>query len=939
MRSALLFSLLVAAILSPSIAQAEPAAITAWFTQASLENSQQIAKPADALPDAPGSVGSGVLLTKAVPVDNPLLEQKNGLISFWIQAKWDGNDGKAHRILRIGDPERNGLLLEKAATGMLRYVMASPKKITAARADVSYWKAGEWHQVAIAWMDREGKPLGLPLWIDKVAAAGPIAGGNEFLNPEKMDDKRVWIGDSTSEAVMDELVMRNRFDTERPPGQLAQVYRDYFRGAPYTKIEIDPEPCLVPADRRVINGFQKQFGLKAGSGEKMERITDFAVRYGQWADFDAKPLIRWQTSDQRIASVDENGMATGKSLGKCKLTAEFRGMRASYDVQVIQVEQPDLDLIYVERLPRYPFGRVKNDPAPGERVKSVAHIINFGYVPVPAGTVVRFELIPDANRNFRLDANERATQVQEKELDKPLAPRDEQKVTFYWKWTDEPNWVRVTLDPDNEVGELCEANNQCCELNTARPLHFAYNPKTMEDCYKEKKINHVGSFSYYDWINAQKLRFDVMIRESVWPTTSPDGIRDAYRTDNYYALGLGNWEDEPYVVNDKYYDGGFPVNEPVNLMAIDAAILHEFGHTCAALPDLYGYPVDPSNVFLKDEKGEYYAGGELLPKILWGVLPFSSANNVPCGVGYPSLMDSCHLWVHPAQAGQVQYFAGYRGDRFWGEPGRLIPSREHYLQVFDVNDKPLVGAAIYVYQVTQTDARNAGTKYFADRPKFIGNTDEDGRFLMAPGTTDEGWDDPDTDVVEGAWPVWNPFGRAKTTTGAPPDVAFTPNVWCVEGLDLIKIVSRVQVEFAWLSLTDLNEAFFSGHKVRGVYPVRTSLLPSPEETPIVRQEMPDAIKKTNLKPVAVADAEMTVKCGQEFTIDGSKSYDPEGQPLVYRWLVNGRAVAPDSSAEPVYKGTAGKEPVEVEITFYVIDGLRVSEPLWIKVHVVAPATK
>ena len=34
------------------------------------------------------------------------------------------------------------------------------------------------------------------------------------------------------------------------------------------------------------------------------------------------------------------------------LTAEFRGMKGSYDLESIPVEQPDLDLLYVERLPR-----------------------------------------------------------------------------------------------------------------------------------------------------------------------------------------------------------------------------------------------------------------------------------------------------------------------------------------------------------------------------------------------------------------------------------------------------------------------------------------------------------------------------------------------------------------------------------------------------------
>jgi hypothetical protein len=946
-----------------ALAQNKPAAVKAWFTDAEIADSVQASAPADAPPAAPGTAGKGVSLTKAAPVENVLLQQQTGLITFWIRPNWNGNDGKTHRLLRIGDPEKNGLLLEKSAANMLRYVMACPHKQTASRADVSSWKAGEWHHVGIAWFGVRGKPLGLALWIDKVAVAGPIAGGNEFLDPAAMEDKRVWIGDETADAVMDELIFRDRFDTEKPAGQLAIVYRDYFRTAPYEKIAIEPDALRVPSDRRVVAGGQKQFGLRAGRGDQLEDVTNFEVRYGPWAEFDAKPLIKWTTSDEKVAAVDANGLVTGKAVGKCALTAELRGMKAKYDVEVIPVEQPDLDLLYVERLPRYPWDQAKDRPDVGDAVESVVHIENFGYQPAPAGTVVRFELIPDANRNFRLDAGEKPVRTETQTIDQALAPRAQQTVTFKWVWPAEPTWVRVTVDPDNKVAELCEANNQVCELNTARPLRFAYNPKQREEFYTARKINHVGSFSLYDWVSAEKLRMDVMVRETVLPCTSPDGIQDAFRTDNYYELRLGKWEDEPYNRDEKLYDGGFPVNETIHLMNIDIAIIHEFGHCILSQPDLYGYPMHAFGVLLKDEQGAPYAGSDLLPIVTEGddILMNSSANNVPCAVGYNSLMNHCHLWLCPSQAGHVQWFRGFRGSRFWGSQGRLIPTREHFLRIYDVQDQPLKGAAVYVYGVTQTDAQDAGTKFFADRPKFMGNTDAAGRYQF-PDHTDEDWDDPDTDAVEGALTVWNPFHRAFTTTGSQADVAFTPNVWCVEGLLLVKIVSGEQTEFYWLPLTELNEAFFNGDRIRGTYPIRTSLSPAREPTAIVRKPLPDIIRKVNLKPKAVVaktDAtvcqefriekpestdvdpppicHLTVHCGQEFSIDGSRSSDPEGQPLIYRWHVRGPGdVKPRLCDQAIYKGTAPKEPAELEVVFYVIDGLRVSRPVDMKLHVVAP---
>lgn len=934
MRLVTFFTVLSGSV-SPAWAADEPIAVKAWFTDAQIKGSLQLPRPTDALPTAPGTAANGVELPRPMAIENPLLRRANGYISFWIRPTWNGDDGVTHRILRIGDPTRNGLLVEKAATGMLRFVMASPERVTASRADVSQWKAGEWHHVVITWFSKDGAPLGLPLWIDRVAVAGPIAGGNTFLDPESMSDRRVWIGDPSAKAVMDELIFRRRLDAEGPERQKAVVYRDYFRTAPYTAIEITHEALRVPSDRRVVAGHEKQFGLLGQFGETFEYLTDYAVRYGQWGNFDAKPFITWTTSDEEIATVDERGMVTGHVIGRCWLTAEYRGLRNRYDLEVISPERPDLVLQYVERLPRYEVERIKNTPEPGDRVESVAHLENFGYAAVPAGAIVRFELIPDRNRNFRPDADERPTLRTAKTIDEALPPRKPVEVRFSWDWPGEPVWVRVTLDPEDQVAEICEANNQRCELNIARPMKWAYDRSRLEKWYKDRQINHVGSFCHYDWINAQCDRFNVLLRETVGPTTTPNGIEDALRSDKFFASIEGaEWYDQPWEKANKWFDGGFPVREPVNAMAVDAAILHEYGHTCVALPDLYGYPVRAESVFLKDAQGNDYAGTPLLPRVQNVMLPLPSALNVPCAVGYSPLMDGCHLWLHPAHAGEVQHFRGFRGQRFWGVQGRLIPIREHIVQVFDLEDQPLAGAAVYVYHAAQTKAGDACTKYFVDRPKFTGHTDEEGAFRI-PNVTDQDWDDPETDEVEGEFPVWNPFGGAiRAKNYALFDIAFTSNVGSVEGLLLLKIVSGAQTEFAWLCLTDFNEAFYRGETTRGVFPIRTSLRSSAGETPLVRKEIPEAVREKNLRPVAVTDQEVTLKVGEKFRLDGSKSTDPEGQPLVYRWSARSPHIQPRDGYAAVLEGVAPDQPGKYEYCFYVIDGLRASEAVKVTLNVV-----
>lgn len=933
-------------------AEPEQKAALSWFSDAQIADSVRMAKPADALPEVPGSAGNGVILTKSVPVDNPLLQQKAGMISFWLKPNWNGNDGKTHVILRIGKPGVNGLIVEKSDKGILRYAMTGQgvdgkPKTTVARYDISDWKAGKWHHVSVVWFDRDGKPVGIPLWIDHVAVNGPVYGGTAFMDPSKMTDKRVWIGDASSDAVMDELLFRNWFDYYWPKengrdkkSQLATVYRDYFATAPFTKIVIDPNASDIPSDKRVVNGCQKQFGLRCEMEGKLVRVTEQAFGYGNWTEFDAKPQITWSTSDAKVATVDADGIVTGKSLGACKLYADFRGMKSSYNVQVISIEQPDLDLSHVERLPRYSYREEKWWPNENEKVTSVAHVFNFGYKAVPAGTVVRWELIPDTNNNFRADANEKPRQVQTQTIAKELKPGESITLTFPWNWTTDQAFIKVTLDPDNKVSEICEANNERCELNYARALRWGYVKKTLDDYYDKRKINLVGSFSYYDWYNAQLYRVTKMMQEAVYPTTSPDGIRDAVRTDQFFDLAekgdpakiIYPGEDSTFFTEVYEYDGGFPVQEPADIMSLSCAIIHEIGHTCLALPDYYGYPTRTDNVLLKDDKGDCYAGSATLPEVPGGgswlsghwSLMLPSSENVECGVGYTHLMDFCHLWINPADAGQIQHFARYRGDKFWGVQGRFQPSLSNSLKIFDIDDKPLTNAAVYAYHVCHVTDGNGATKYFPDRPKFVGKTDAEGRYEF-PGQTDATWDDSDTDAVDGEISVWNPYGRALT------DTAFTSNVMKVEGLVLLKIVSNGEVEFHWLPQTDLLVQFFSGHTMKGVYPIHTSLRQGGAK--VEKPQVPDAIAEKNLRPVAVAPAELTVKCGQEFTIDGSKSYDPEGQPLVYRWGRGGDWLREGQIGSVIFKDKAPDEPRELIYHLYVIDGLRASNAIDIKVVV------
>ncbi len=914
-------SLIASIAISSQIGIGEPPVQIAPFTDTKLVGASVLEMP-KSTKEVPGTLGKGIDPSGRVSLTGLKLNSVEGMIGVWIKPNWNGNDGKNHTLWKTESTTGRQLSLTKSEGSLLRAAIQTPEGWTVSRGDVSGWKAGEWHHVVVGWTSHLGNTVGLPLWIDRVAVDGQITSHGVFKRGQTPNTLEL------SDATFDELIVRPDFNSEGRYGMVATVYRDYFRSAPFTAIQIDHQPTRVHSDSRLIAGYSKQLGLLGKLQSGWVPLVENVVRYSQWGYFDSRSMIQWSSSDPSIATIDSNGKAKGIKPGKCELTARFHGLTSRSPIEVISTNQPDLDLIDIELTPRFKVSAVNDRLLPGQLVTAKVRVGNFGNQPTEPGAIVRFSLALRTDHNFQIPPqNHRPFESFQAKIG-ALAPGAETSVEFKWKYPTQSCWMRAEVDPDHQFPDLCNSNNVVEELTDARPIHMGFNPKYSQAAFKQRNLNHVGSFSYYDWERAEKLRMDVMLHESVSSTTGPNGVEEAYRIDKFTALEGGKWDEEPFNTEANYYDGGYPINERVDLSSIDCAIIHELGHTVLSQPDLYGYGVAAKNVFITDDHGIPVSGTSDLPIVSGDSnLPSSPGVNIPCGVGYPSLMDGCQLWLPPSMAGHIMYYRGYRPDRFWGSQGRLMPTHSNQLVFTDAFDQPLKSAAVYVYHVSQAPVQDSGAKYFSDRPKFVGQTDDEGRYIF-PTETDQFWDDPKTDIVDSYKPVWNPFGTATK------DTAFTPNVWEVEGLLLIRIVSGSHSEYRFMDLTQFNTEFLSGHQVSGTYLIRTSLEPSNKPTPIVRKSIPDAIMTTNKAPIAVAPKEITVKCGAEFTIDGSKSYDPEGQPLIYRWNVGEGWLKGSLSQSSKLTLTAPKEPKDLTYKFWVIDGIRCSDPIEIKVHVI-----
>lgn len=982
---------------------ANATAYLAWFDGASITDASGSAMlPTPTSPPtlvSGGTIGQCLNMTSAVGISDTVNStqvlanmQTMGTVSFWIRPNWNGkvaSGGSNHILVKVGTPTSsgNGFQIEaNNTTGLLRFIMVgkngTPVKMTVCRADISSWVSGDWHHVQVAWFPKydeatqTNKPTGMGIWIDRVPVASCLFGGTAFFSRASTDGK-IYVGDASSNAYMDELILRDTLAEYTYPDRYNEggnpiAYRDYFRTAPYTAIQISSTPQLVSSDNRVVAGYNKQFCITATRTVNVTQGTSTTERITNhdgdrvWGEFDARDYINWSTTNSSIASIINTvsgepflrNVVHGNAAGTCNINASFRGLNATaYPLTVISVNNPDLDLLFVERTPRYRQFATKNKPAPGDVVTFTANIGNFGYANLATGSTVKYEFMTDTNGNYLPDDSwgtptthtlgainagvgvGRSSHIQD---------------TMTWTWTNTPTFLRVTLTPPGGTTELCNGNNSRTFLIQGRQVIWGYgrdsqgygdNDTNFVNDYNNRTMNLVGSFSDYDWCQANVDRLAQLMRDAKYTTTSTTiGITDSAYVDDFLTV------DEYFADRDtglnpdgSLYDGGFEEMWETR-MVLSTGNIHEMGHNVFGLFDLYGHDIACWNMLVKNSSGVPYALTPVYPNVspfgdtwhtvgAWSSATFSFQD--PVAIGRTPLMIANDLWLEPHSAGWVQKNAGTRqGGKFFEQNvGTYIPTTNK-IQFYDKNDAVLKYAAVYVYQCVNTGYFMLGNKYYPDRQKFFGTTNTSGLFTF-PTTTGSYWDDWDTTGVEGAKTCAKPFNR-----GASGTVLASPPSWQTGEMLLLKVVGlNGEVEFHTLPLTEFNAAYMAGNTSTATYTIRTNLTsntaaPSqvaPYTTyaggirPVSRvrfngvtyttkidEGQPDS-DYNNLADIYVDLTGSPVTAGSTLNFDGSVSSDYEGRALVYRWDAPFIAATTSTLAFTAPSGY-------FEVKYYVSDG-------------------
>jgi hypothetical protein len=169
----------------------------------------------------------------------------------------------------------------------------------------------------------------------------------------------------------------------------------------------------------------------------------------------------------------------------------------------------------------------------------------------------------------------------------------------------------------------------------------------------------------------------------------------------------------------------------------------------------------------------------------------------------------------------LHFRRGFYGDFLFDTPRRT------FLRLLDVNGAPLADADVNFYQ------KDPATETIPSFPTFNGRTDAGG-LVALPNRPLHG-----TTTATGHTLRPNPFGQI--------------NVVGPNGTMLIEIAKLGQLDYRWLELIQLNEAFWKGDRQRATIEVRTSLFPSQQVVPVSLARHQPASASSNPSQAANAD--------------------------------------------------------------------------------------
>jgi hypothetical protein len=337
-----------------------------------------------------------------------------------------------------------------------------------------------------------------------------------------------------------------------------------------------------------------------------------------------------------------------------------------------------------------------------------------------------------------------------------LEPGDAVTFTQVLTWDGELHDVEFTIDIVD-----ARVENNALSINTKSVAYLSYVDRSyLEDFGEETPYYpNAATDDFLDWLNRHMARFNVMFAEAgcqkrvyfdvleVLDDNAPDPDIETI----YFAIFPFRYRaGDSSLRHSGYYDSSED---------IDFGLLHEMGHQLGLI-DLYRLDLAPTNNYVSS------MGYSAPPGLMHGCSHFLSQHSAL----------AMNHWLDIAH--------GYYGQYMYQMPDEVR------LRFVGFDGQPLAGATVYVYQKVE---RPGLGEVITDQIKAQGTTDTNGEYALPNVPIDPNMVPP---TYAGDELRANPFGYVAVVG--------------TNGLLHFKVEHNGFVDYAWLDITEVNNAYWLG---------------------------------------------------------------------------------------------------------------------------------
>ena len=511
--------------------------------------------------------------------------------------------------------------------------------------------------------------------------------------------------------------------------------------------------------------------------DPMDRLTGFAV-YRELSPFDSTqgltPIGVVNNPDARAYT---DGSAQNGVSYHYAVAARFDGGSETTEVESIGPRTPrdetDLQVVSISRTARYP----RYDPQ--YSYYEITEPSGFGPYAFTAATGLGSGQNGNTQRwpglgeqvTYTATVRNRGTRVvgttlsRGWTLDGAVVDSTSGVVALLPGQTTTFSWSMPWDGADHEIGfsfSLADAraDNNALAIRSKSVAFLSFADRTYAENFREESAGYDAiTDDLFDWLNAHMARFNQMFADAGTDKRVHFDVLEMLEDDDPDPV-VNRIEFAIFPFRYKAADGTLRLSgyyDPAE--DLDFGLLHEMGHQLGLI-DLYrlDLPAERNQV-----SGQAYWA---IPDLMHGVSHFLA----------PHSADAMTHWLDKAH--------GYYGQYLYKLPEQVR------LRLVGFDDTPLAGATVRVYQRTE---RPGLGDILTNQVKFEGTTDASGEWTLPNVPIDTSLV-PETYAGDAL--ADNPFGYIAVVG--------------TNGLLLLEVTHEDQTDYAWLPITEVNDAYWAG---------------------------------------------------------------------------------------------------------------------------------